>query len=117
MVCSQEHLVRHAGLWYYDTLKVQLVENIIETIDRLRTSLGEIFCTENPDRQDWELDQCCYTESDYAAAALCPRGLLSLPFGGGDDGAGKNLLSLRGLDQARSDKHYQNPPLGDLQRR
>ena len=43
---------------------VQLVENIIETIDRLRNSLGEVVCTENPDREDWELDQCYYIESD-----------------------------------------------------
>jgi hypothetical protein len=43
---------------------VQLAENIIETIDRLRNSLGEVVCTENPDREDWELDQCYYSVSD-----------------------------------------------------
>ncbi|MCG6981946.1 MAG: hypothetical protein LJE88_11110 [Deltaproteobacteria bacterium] len=43
---------------------VQLVSNIIETIDLLKNSLGEIVCTEHPDREDWELDQCYYTESD-----------------------------------------------------
>jgi hypothetical protein len=43
---------------------VQLVANIIETIDRLKNSLGEIVCTENPDREDWELDQCYYSVSD-----------------------------------------------------
>ncbi len=43
---------------------VQLVGNIIETIDRLRNSLGEVVCTENPDREDWELDQCYYSASD-----------------------------------------------------
>jgi len=43
---------------------VQLVENIIETIDRLRNSLGEIVCTENPERDDWELNQCYYSVSD-----------------------------------------------------
>jgi hypothetical protein len=43
---------------------VQLVENIIETIDRLRNSLGEIVCTENPERKDWELDQCYYSVRD-----------------------------------------------------
>jgi len=42
----------------------QLVETIIETIDRLRDSLGEIVCTENPEREDQELDQCCYAVSD-----------------------------------------------------
>jgi hypothetical protein len=43
---------------------VQLAENIIETIDRLRNSLGEVVCIENPDREDWELDQCYYSVSD-----------------------------------------------------
>ena len=43
---------------------VQLVENIIETIDRLRNSLGEVVCTENPDREDWELNQCYYSVGD-----------------------------------------------------
>jgi hypothetical protein len=43
---------------------VQLVETIIETIDSLRDSLGEIVCTENPGREDRELDQCYYTVSD-----------------------------------------------------
>ena len=43
---------------------VQLTKNIIETIDRLRNSLGEIVCTENPDREDWELDQCYYSVGD-----------------------------------------------------
>ena len=43
---------------------VQLVENIIQTIDRLRNNLGEVVCTENPDREDWELDQCYYSVSD-----------------------------------------------------
>ena len=42
----------------------QLAVNIIETIDRLRNSLGEVVCTENPDREDWELDQCYYSVSD-----------------------------------------------------
>jgi hypothetical protein len=43
---------------------VQLVENIIQAIDSLRNSLGEIVCTENPEREDWELDQCYYSVSD-----------------------------------------------------
>jgi hypothetical protein len=43
---------------------VQLAENIIETIDRLRSSLGEVVCTENPDREDWQLDQCYYSVGD-----------------------------------------------------
>jgi hypothetical protein len=43
---------------------VQLAENIIETIDRLRNSLGEVVCIENPDREDWELNQCYYSVSD-----------------------------------------------------
>jgi len=43
---------------------VQLIENIIESIDHLRNSLGEIVCTENPDREEWELDQCYYSVSD-----------------------------------------------------
>ena len=43
---------------------VQLVENIIETIDRLRNTLGEIVCTENPEREDRELDQCYYSVGD-----------------------------------------------------
>jgi hypothetical protein len=43
---------------------VQLAENIIETIDRLRNSLAEIVCTENPDRQDWELDRCYFSVGD-----------------------------------------------------
>ena len=43
---------------------VQLVENIIEKIDHLRNYLGEVLCTENPDREDWELDQCYYSVSD-----------------------------------------------------
>ena len=43
---------------------VRLVENIIETIDRLRNNLGEVVCTENPNREDWELDQCYYSVSD-----------------------------------------------------
>jgi hypothetical protein len=43
---------------------VQLVEGIIETIDRLRNNLGEVVCTENPDREDGELDQCYYSVGD-----------------------------------------------------
>ena len=43
---------------------VQLVKNIIETIDSLRNNLGEIVCTENPEREDRELDQCYYSVSD-----------------------------------------------------
>jgi hypothetical protein len=43
---------------------VRLVEKIIETIDRLRNNLGEVVCTENPDRKDWELDRCYYSVSD-----------------------------------------------------
>jgi hypothetical protein len=43
---------------------VRLVEEIIETIDRLRNNLGEVVCTENPNREDWELDQCYYSVSD-----------------------------------------------------
>jgi hypothetical protein len=50
---------------YGETAKpVQLAENIIETIDRLRNSLGEVVCIEYPDREDWELDQCYYSVSD-----------------------------------------------------
>jgi len=60
------------GKLHYDLLEsygesarpVQLVEDIIETIDRLRNSLGEVVCTENPNREDWELDQCYYSVSD-----------------------------------------------------
>jgi hypothetical protein len=40
---------------------VQLAENIIETIDHLRNILVEVVCTEHPDREDWELDQCYYS--------------------------------------------------------
>ena len=43
---------------------VRMVESIIESIDRLRNNLGEVVCTENPDREDWELDQCYYSVSD-----------------------------------------------------
>jgi hypothetical protein len=43
---------------------VLLVEEIIERIDRLKNNLGEVVCTENPDREDWELDQCYYSVSD-----------------------------------------------------
>jgi hypothetical protein len=43
---------------------VRLVEEIIEKIDRLRNNLGEVVCTENPDREDWELDQCYYSVID-----------------------------------------------------
>ena len=38
----------------------RLAESIIETIDSLRNSLDEVVCIENPDREDWELDQCYY---------------------------------------------------------
>ena len=43
---------------------VQLVESILESIDRLRNSLGEVVCTENPDRGERELDQCYYSVSE-----------------------------------------------------
>ena len=60
------------GKLHYDLLEaygesvrpVLLVEEIIERIDRLRNNLGEVVCTENPDREDWELDQCYYSVSD-----------------------------------------------------
>ena len=60
------------GKLHYDLLEsygesarpVLLVEEIIERIDRLRNKLGEVVCTENPDREDWELDQCYYSVSD-----------------------------------------------------
>jgi hypothetical protein len=60
------------GKLHYDLLEsygesarpVRLVEDIIETIDRLRNNLGEVVCTENPNREDWELDQCYYSVSD-----------------------------------------------------
>ncbi|MGD8372972.1 MAG: hypothetical protein PVF76_04420 [Syntrophobacterales bacterium] len=40
---------------------VKLAENILEIIDSLRKSLDEVACIENPDREDWELNQCYYT--------------------------------------------------------
>ena len=60
------------GKLHYDLLEsygesarpVLLVEEIIERIDRLRNNLGEVVCTENPDRKDWGLDQCYYSVSD-----------------------------------------------------
>jgi len=60
------------GKLHYDLLEsygesgrpVRLVEDIIERIDRLRDILSEVVCTENPDREDWELDQCYYSVSD-----------------------------------------------------
>ena len=39
----------------------KLVESIIRTIDSLRTSLDEVLCVENPDLEDWELNQCYYS--------------------------------------------------------
>jgi len=60
------------GKLHYDLLEsygesarpVLLVEEIIERIDRLRNKLGEVVCTENPDRENWKLDQCYYSVSD-----------------------------------------------------
>jgi hypothetical protein len=60
------------GKLHYDLLEsygesarpVRLVADIIETIDRLRDNLYEVVCTENPDREDWELGQCYYSVSD-----------------------------------------------------
>jgi hypothetical protein len=60
------------GKLHYDLLEsygesarpVRLVEEIVERIDRLINNLGEVVCTENPDREDWELDQCYYSVSD-----------------------------------------------------
>lgn len=42
----------------------RLVEDVINTIDRLRNSLVEVGCTENPDREVSELNRCYYTVSE-----------------------------------------------------
>jgi hypothetical protein len=69
---------------------------------------------ENPDREDWELDQCYYTESDWPAQTIVLWEVSLCPLEEVSDSAGKNLLSLRSLDQTGSDKHYQDSPLGDI---
>ena len=47
---------------YGETAKpVRLAENIVETIDRLRNSLDEVVCIENPEREDWELNRCYFS--------------------------------------------------------
>ncbi len=40
---------------------VRLAEDIIHAIDRLRDSLNEVVCTENPDREERELNRCYYS--------------------------------------------------------
>lgn len=40
---------------------VRLAEDIIDAIDRLRDSLNEVVCTENPDREERELNRCYYS--------------------------------------------------------
>ena len=40
---------------------VRLAEDIINAMDRLRDSLNEVVCTENPDRKERELNRCYYS--------------------------------------------------------
>ena len=40
---------------------VRLTEVIIDAIDRLRDSLNEVVCTENPEREERELNRCYYS--------------------------------------------------------
>ena len=77
---------------------MQLVENIIETIDRLRTSLGEVVCTEIPIDKIGNLTNAAILRVISRPQPIVLGDVSLCPLEEVDDGAGKNLLSLRGLD-------------------